>query len=115
MMDRLALRDLFDTDSLVANRTWQPLREGVEISIIYQEPDNGPCAAFLRYQPGASVPSHEHLGFEHILILAGEQKDAAGSYPKGTLLIHRPSTNHSVISEKGCIALAVWHSPVRFI
>jgi anti-sigma factor ChrR (cupin superfamily) len=111
---RYLVHYLNDPDRLEQERDWQTFREGVDISIIYQEPDNGPSAAFLRYQPGASVPPHEHMGYEHIFILAGEQSDERGNYPQGTLLIHQPATSHQVSSAKGCIALAIWQAPVRF-
>ena len=40
----------------------------------------------LRYQRGASVPRHKHLGFEHICVLSGSQTDHNGEHKAGTLV-----------------------------
>lgn len=96
--------------------TWEPFREGIDISWVYRSDDaEGPSAAFLRYQPGASVPAHEHPGFEHILILEGSQADGNGLHGAGDLVINTPGSRHGVESPEGCVALAIWQMPVRFV
>lgn len=93
---------------------WEPLRPGVDIRRLYQGDDVGPAAALLRYQPGGTVPRHEHLGHEHILVLQGSQADEYGSYPAGTLVVNRPGSSHRVVSAEGCIVLILWERGVRF-
>lgn len=110
---RLVAEGLFDREH-TRNRTWEPLQPGVAVSWIYRLPD-GPRAALLHYEPGARVPMHEHPGLEHILILEGSQEDADGVYPKGSCVIHGPGTRHSVLSQEGCLALAIWEKPVVFL
>lgn len=102
-------------DLLEQEREWAVFREGVDISIIYQEPNNGPSAAFLRYHPGAKVPPHQHVGYEHIFVLRGEQRDEKGQYCAGSLMIHGKDTGHQVYSETGCLVLAIWNRPVVFV
>jgi predicted ChrR family anti-sigma factor len=92
--------------------SWQPFRAGVEIYELYGDRRQGAAAALLRYQPGAEVPSHEHLGFEHIFVLAGAQSDQNGHYLAGTLVINPPQTQHQVTSVQGCIVLAIWEQPI---
>jgi anti-sigma factor ChrR (cupin superfamily) len=53
--------------------------------------------------------------FEHILVLSGSQTDHNGEHQTGTLVINPPGTNHSVISEAGCIVLAIWEKPVALV
>jgi len=55
------------------------------------------------------------MGYEHILILEGEQQDEHYIYPQGTLVISPPGTSHSVQSPQGCIVLAIWEKPVSFL
>lgn len=110
----LIIRGLFDAATLVRSREWQPLAEGVFISKIYETENSGPRAAFLRYLPGAAVSNHEHMGFEHILILHGTQVDGAKSYNAGTLVIHAPGSQHDLVAPEGCLALGVWEKPVVF-
>ncbi len=48
-------------------------------------------------------------------MLAGSQRDQSGTIHAGTLRIHPPGTHHSVVSEAGCIVLAIYEKPVKFI
>jgi len=93
---------------------WQHFHEGVDILPINGTPEGCFCA-LLRYQPGAVVPPHEHSGHEHILILRGAQTDERGTYEAGTFLINMPDSTHRVVSDEGCVVLAIWESPVRFL
>lgn len=93
---------------------WQPFRPGVEIHRLYGDGLQGPAAALLRFREASKVPLHSHPGYEHILVLHGSQRDQNGPLPAGTLAIHPPGTAHSVVSEAGCIVLAIYEKPVRF-
>lgn len=100
--------------ALHARQDFVPLRPGVEIAKLYEDPRTGASAAVLRYAPGARVPAHTHQGYEHILILEGEQCDARGCYQTGSLVINPPGSGHEVWSPAGCLALLIWERPVRF-
>lgn len=113
--DTLVIHELFNVQQLLTTRTWQPLREGVNISPIYADGEGGARAAFLHYLPGAVVDAHEHAGYEHILVLQGTQADEAREYTSGDLTIQPPGTRHRVVSAQGCVALAIWEKPVRFL
>lgn len=93
---------------------WQPLRPGVKFHALYGRPGQGPAAALLRYAPGAAVPAHRHTDYEHILVLQGSQRDADGHYPAGTLLVSPPGSRHAVVSDEGCLVLAIWAGPLEF-
>lgn len=94
---------------------WEPFREGVTARWLYQEEGDGPRAVLLRYEPGARVAAHEHLGYEHLLILDGDQYDEDGSYPVGSFVVHPPGTQHSPGSHTGCVALLIYERAVRFV
>ncbi len=106
---------VLDPEQLLTKRTWEPLRTGVNISYLYTTGGGGPSAAFLHYEAGASVPPHLHVDFEHILILHGSQHDGTALHRKGALLISKPGSEHQIKSEEGCIALAMWVKPVKFV
>jgi len=93
---------------------WEPLRPGVDAAWIYGKDSEGPRAALLRYQPGAVVSEHEHLGFEHIFVLAGSQTDGTTTYPTGTLSVFPPGWSHEITSGGGCLVLAIWTGPLAF-
>ena len=94
---------------------WRPFHPGVEIHWLYRENDHGQSAALIRFQPGASVPLHEHRGFEHIYILSGSQSDGNGDLNAGSLMIHRPGTRHRIVSREGCLVLAIYEKQAQFV
>jgi anti-sigma factor ChrR (cupin superfamily) len=111
----IRLEDLFHPERLKNKIPWKPFREGVEIYHLYGDGLEGPSAALLRYQEAAKVPLHEHEGYEHILVLSGSQRDQNGEAVAGTLTINPPGTRHDLISEAGCIVLAIYEKPVKFL
>ncbi len=102
-----------DFDSSTVN--WQSFREGVDILPLHGDPTQRCSCALLRYQPGAHIPRHLHVGMEFLLILRGSQHDERGHYHSGTFLINPATSSHEIFSEEGCVVLAVWEKPVRFI
>ena len=111
----LILKDLINIASRQDELPWQPFRPGVDIYRLYGNGEQGSAAALLRYQPEASVPKHEHTGFEHIFVISGSQTDGNGEHQAGTLVINSPGTQHSVKSQAGCIVLAIWEKPVSLL
>ena len=112
---RIELTRLFSIAEWQDEIPWQPFREGLEIHRLYGEVEGGPTAALLRFKEAGEVPLHEHGGYEHILVLTGSQCDQNSEAAVGTLMINPPGTVHRVIAEAGCIVLAIYEKPVRFI
>jgi len=111
----LTIHHLLNIDDHQDLYQWQPFKEGIEISRIYGTSDSGASAALLRYAKGAEAPMHMHAGYEHIIILSGTQTDGVKVYNKGTMMISTPGSQHRIISETGCIVLAIWQAPVDFL
>lgn len=112
MQQIVILKDLLDIAAHQDELSWEPFHPGVDIYRLYKDSEGGAAAALLRYKPGASVPMHEHTGFEHIFVLSGSQTDENGEHQAGTLVINPPNTHHNVMSQAGCIVLAIWEKPV---
>ena len=111
----LKLKDLFQISGWQHRLAWKPFQDGVEIYRLYGDGETGPTAALLRFRAGARVPLHEHTGYEHIFVLSGSQVDENSRSETGMLIINPPGTTHSVLSEGGCIVLAIYEKPVRFV
>lgn len=95
---------------------FEPFRPGVTISHLHKPQPGKPAAlALLRYEPGARVPLHEHVGLEVICVLSGSQGDEAGTYRAGDVVVNPPGTQHCVWSEEGCVVLISWAEPVRIL
>lgn len=109
------LTGLFDISKNPESIAWTPFREGVEIHRLYGDGITGPTAALLRFRKAAHIPPHVHEGYEHIFVLAGSQWDHKGRIEAGTLRVHPPGTSHEVTSDAGCIVLAIYEKPVRFL
>lgn len=112
---RIQLKNLFQIEKLQDEIPWKPFREGVEIHFLYGDGVHGPSAALIRYREAARVPLHEHGGYEHIIVLSGSQSDQNGEATTGTLTINPPGTRHRLVSDAGCIVLAIYEKPVKFL
>ncbi|NEQ55184.1 MAG: transcription negative regulator ChrR [Leptolyngbya sp. SIO3F4] len=108
----MILSDLFSLADHPGRLTWEPFRPGIEIYRLYGDGQQGPAAALLKYDPGATVPEHGHTGYEHIIVLSGAQQDHRGNHTAGTLVINPPDSSHDVVSDEGCIVLIIWEKPV---
>jgi anti-sigma factor ChrR (cupin superfamily) len=91
---------------------FEPFREGIEIAHLLK---GEPALAVLRYQPGATVPRHDHVGAETVLVLEGSQTDARGTYRAGALVVNTEGSSHDVVSHDGCVVLVQWSKPIRFV
>lgn len=107
--------NLIGIDPDNADLIWEPLQPGVQICMLHGDRLKGCSTALLRYHPGASIPRHTHTGHEHLLILRGSQRDENGTYRAGTFLVNKPDGGHRVTSDEGCLVLAIWEAPVKFV
>lgn len=111
----LKLTDLFQISGWQQKLRWEPFQEGVDIYRLYGDGKTGPSTALLRFRPGAKIAFHEHTGYEHIFVLSGSQVDENSDAETGSLIINPPGTSHSVVSETGCLVLAIYEKPVKFL
>jgi anti-sigma factor ChrR (cupin superfamily) len=56
-----------------------------------------------RWQPGTTLPRHDHLGGEEIYVVEGAFEDEFGAYPAGTWLRNPPHSTHAPASAEGCL------------
>ena len=108
------LPDLFQVKEWQNEIPWQPFVNGAEIHRLYGDGKEGPTAVLIRFREESQVPVHLHQGYEHIFILAGEQRDQNGVRSRGALTINPPGTVHGVSSKAGTIVLVIYEKPVAF-
>ncbi len=111
----IELARLFEIAAHQDDHRWEYFRDGVDIHRLYGDGNTGPHAALLRYRETSPIPPHVHEGYEHILVLCGCQEDTDGRIEAGTLRIHPPGTLHRGTGYAGCIVLAIYEKPVRFL
>ena len=88
-----------------ADRPWTEPRPGVHWKILWEEGDRR--AMLVRYDPGATIPRHRHLGDEQIFVLEGSVSDDTGTCTAGNYARRPPGCVHSVTSRDGALVLAV--------
>jgi len=112
---RLELHDVFSLAQHQERIPWQPFQDGIDIHRLYGDGADGPTAALIRFRKSGKIPLHRQTGYEHILVLAGSQRDQNGQANPGTFMINPPGSAHSVIGDAGCLVLAIYEKPVAFL
>ena len=95
-----------------ADVPWVERRPGVFWKVLWQDGE-GRKAILMRYEPGATIPRHRHVGDEQIWVLEGSIADEAGVSRAGTYARRPPGCVHSVRSESGALVLAVTSGPTE--
>ena len=112
---RIELNNLFSIAKWQDTIPWLPFKDNFEIHRLYGDGISGPTAALLRCRKSGPLPVHQHVGYEHILMLTGFERDQNGVSHKGTLTINPPGSSHQVVSDAGSIVLAIWENPVKLL
>ena len=89
----------------VAGRPWRERRPGVHWKVLWEEGDRR--AVLMRYDPGAVIPRHRHLGDEQIFVLVGSVADDTGVCTQGNYARRPPGCVHTVRSPEGALVLAI--------
>jgi anti-sigma factor ChrR (cupin superfamily) len=58
--------------TLRSGEGWQPLLPGIEVKQLLVDRQAGTRSVLLRAAPGASLPPHQHHGYEECVVLEGE-------------------------------------------
>jgi anti-sigma factor ChrR (cupin superfamily) len=80
-------------------------RPGVHWRILWEEGDRR--AVLMRYEPGATIARHRHLGDEQIFVLEGSVSDDTGTCTAGNYARRPPGCVHTVTSPRGALVLAI--------
>lgn len=97
-----------------ADVPWVERHRGVLWKVLWQD-GNGHKAILMRYEPGAAIPRHRHLGDEQIWVLEGSVADDTGVCTAGNYARRPPGCVHSVKSETGALVLAVTSGPTEAV
>jgi len=89
----------------VAARSWDERRPGVHWKVLHEDGDRR--TVLVRYEPGAVIPRHRHLGDEQIYVLEGSVSDDTGTCEAGDFARRPPGCVHTVRSADGALVLAV--------
>lgn len=90
---------------------WVNTLPGVRQKRIWEDSVNKRRAALARFEPGATLPAHRHVGDELIFLLEGANADESGVVATGNLSYRPNGCVHTVSTKNGATVLAfVWGS-----
>ena len=86
---------------------WIDARPGVRQKRIWEDKAGERRAILTRFEPGATLPRHRHVGDELIFVIEGANADESGPVTTGNMN-HRPNgCVHTVTTKNGVTMLAV--------
>lgn len=86
---------------------WIEARPGVRQKRIWEDKAGQRRALLARFEPGASLPSHRHVGDELIFLVEGSNADESGVVATGHMNYRPNGCVHSVTTKNGATVLAV--------
>ena len=86
---------------------WQDFQTGLRFKILWEDKPTKRRAQLTRFEPGAKLPLHRHVGDELIFVLEGAVSDESGSVTPGNVGYRPNGCVHTVSSKNGATVLAV--------
>jgi anti-sigma factor ChrR (cupin superfamily) len=91
----------------VSDLPWIDARPGVRQKRIWEDKATERRAILARFEPGATLPPHRHVGDELIFLVEGANADEAGIVATGNMNYRPNGCVHSVTTQNGATVLAV--------
>ncbi|HUA32954.1 MAG TPA: cupin domain-containing protein [Candidatus Binataceae bacterium] len=86
---------------------WSPLAPGAKVKLLWTDAATKRRAQIIRFEPGAALPMHRHVGDELIYVIEGAISDEHGTTAAGCVGYRPNGCVHSVGSRNGATALAI--------
>ena len=86
---------------------WIEARPGVRQKRIWEDKANERRAILARFEPGATLARHRHVGDELIFVIEGANADESGPVSTGNMNYRPNGCVHTVTTKNGATVLAV--------
>jgi anti-sigma factor ChrR (cupin superfamily) len=86
---------------------WVETRPGVRQKRIWEDKARERRAILARFEPGATLPPHRHVGDELIFLIEGANADESGVVATGNMNYRPNGCVHTVTTQNGATVLAV--------
>ena len=86
---------------------WIEARPGVRQKRIWEDTATERRALLARFEPGATLPKHRHIGDELIFVIEGANADESGIVATGNMNYRPNGCVHTVTTTNGATVLAV--------
>jgi anti-sigma factor ChrR (cupin superfamily) len=91
----------------LSDLAWVETRPGVRQKRIWEDKLNERRAILARFEPGATLPRHRHIGDELIFLIEGANADESGVVATGNVNYRPNGCVHTVTTRNGATMLAV--------
>jgi len=91
----------------LSDLAWVNALPGVQMKPIWEDKATARRAILARFEPGASLPPHRHVGDELIFVIEGANADESGPVTTGNMNYRPNGCVHTVTTKNGATALAV--------
>jgi len=86
---------------------WVDARPGVRQKRFWEDKATERRALLVRFEPGATLPAHRHVGDELIFLIEGANSDESGVVATGQMNYRPNGCEHTVTTQHGATVLAV--------
>jgi anti-sigma factor ChrR (cupin superfamily) len=94
---------------------WTPSKfPGVEVKVLYNDPDSGMLTVLSRMTPGSFIPLHTHTDVEQTYVLEGSLVDEQGAVTAGNFVWRPGGNTHVAHAPDGCVSISFFVKPNKF-
>jgi anti-sigma factor ChrR (cupin superfamily) len=86
---------------------WEDARPGIRQKNLWADAATARRAVMSRFEPGAALPLHRHVGDELVFVIEGAISDESGTLTAGNLGYRPQGCVHTVASKHGATVLAI--------
>ncbi|HLW69806.1 MAG TPA: cupin domain-containing protein [Candidatus Binataceae bacterium] len=91
----------------VTERAWEPMMPAIKAKMLWSDPATKRRAQLTRFEPGATLPMHRHVGDELLYVIEGAISDESGTVAAGSVGYRPDGCTHSVTSKHGATVFAI--------
>jgi len=91
----------------VSEREWEPMSATIKLKTLWSDTASKRRAQLTRFEPGATLPMHRHVGDELLYVIEGSISDESGTTAAGSVGYRPNGCVHSVASKTGATVFAI--------
>ena len=91
----------------ISDLGWQDFQTGLRFKILWEDKPTKRRAQLTRFEPGAKLPLHRHVGDELIFVIEGAVSDESGTVTPGNVGYRPNGCVHTVSSKNGATVCAI--------
>jgi anti-sigma factor ChrR (cupin superfamily) len=91
----------------VSERAWEPMTPTIKFKSLWSDPASKRRAQLTRFEPGATLPMHRHVGDELLYVIEGSISDESGTTVAGSVGYRPNGCVHTVTSKSGATVFAI--------